>query len=65
MNRFERWFLRRLLKKLLGQQQVQLLINEVAQEAYFYYTETNRPTLESHLHDQLQKGIVRAYQDYQ
>jgi len=65
MNWFERWFLKRLLKKLLAEQSLTLLIGEMTQEAYFYYNETNRPTLTDHLHNQLQWGINRAYQDYQ
>lgn len=63
MSRFNEWFLRNLVRKLLGQQQLKLIMRVVAEESIRYYTETNEPTLRHHLTDMVDKEIIRAW-DY-
>ena len=61
MNWFERWFLRRLLNKMLGKQQVKLVVEKLARQSHDYYTETNRPTLEHHMHSMLQSELIKIW----
>ncbi|MNE99854.1 hypothetical protein D3C80_1985900 [compost metagenome] len=54
MNRLERWFLKRLVSKLLARQQTRLLVRELVEQSYCYYNESNQPTLTDHMHRMLQ-----------
>lgn len=65
MNRFENWFLKRLVAKLLARQQTRVLIRELVEQSYFYYSETNQPTLTDFMQKMLLEELVRAHQDYQ
>ena len=65
MSWFEKWFLKRLVSRLLGTQQTRLIVRELVEQSYFYYNETNQPTLTHYMHKLLDEELIRAHQDYQ
>jgi hypothetical protein len=64
MNWFEKWFLKRMIANLLARQQTKLLVRELVEQSYFYYSETNQPTLTDHMQRMLLDELSRAHQDY-
>lgn len=61
MNWFERWFLKRLVAKLLAKQSTRLLVRELVEQSYCYYNESNQPTLQDYLHRMLQGELIRVF----
>lgn len=61
MNWFERWFLKRLVAKLLAEQSTRALVRDLVEQSCHYYNESNEPTITDHMHRMLQGELNRVF----